>query len=656
LNFAEAFNSAMAHFREGRLPQAEAEFRGILQSYPNAAAALNGLAIVVFESNRPEEAIQLLRQAIAIEASEPDLHYNLARMCHSAGQVDESIAALEKVIALKPDHVSAINRLGTLQQSKGRLNEATAAFRRAEQLSPQSANIKFNLGNALRAKHDAPAAVEAYRNAIAIDPKLPGAFNNLALALHDMGRPDDAAEALQAGLKIQPDQAYEITNLGNIFKDTGRLDEALALYDRALELDPKHIAAMSNRLFAIHLHPKFTPEDIYREHLRFDELFARPLRGKILPHTNDNNPGRPLRIGLVSPDFRDHVVGRNVLPLLREIDAGNFQTFCYSSVPFPDAMTAKFRSVAHVWRDIASLDDDQAADLIRADRIDILIDLSLHSRENRLMIFARQPAPLQATFAGYPSGTGLRTIQYRLTDPYLDPHGQSDENRYCEQSIRLPHSFWCYDPAAMEVPPLPPENTFPASKNGFVTFGCLTNFAKVNDFALALWAQILARCPDSRMILLAPPGKHRDRVLGKLSIHPTRLEFVSYLPRQGYLATFSRIDLGLDTFPYNGHTTSLDAAWMGVPIISLCGKTAVSRAAFSQASNLGLAQELVAHTPEQYVELALGLAEDHQSLNQLRMTLRQRLMESPLTDARGFARGLEGALRQIWQRWCEKNR
>jgi predicted O-linked N-acetylglucosamine transferase (SPINDLY family) len=313
-------------------------------------------------------------------------------------------------------------------------------------------------------------------------------------------------------------------------------------------------------------------------------------------------------------------------------------------------ITAQFQQHADHWRSIVGMTDEQVAALIRQDRIDILIDLALHTAQNRLLVFARKPAPVQVSFAGYPASTGLSAIDSRLSDPYLDPVGV-DESVYSEQTIRLPHSFWCYDPLDCRGIPI---NSLPALQNGFVTFGCLNNFCKVNQQVLSLWAAVLRKIEHSRLLLLSEGGSHHQRTLDFLKqeeVNPDRVEFVPRQPRQKYMELYHRIDLGLDTFPYNGHTTSLDSFWMGVPVVTLVGQTPVSRAGWSQLSNLGL-PELAGKTPEEFVRIAVELARDLPRLQELRSTLRQRMERSPLTDAPGFARGIEAAYRQMWRRWC----
>jgi predicted O-linked N-acetylglucosamine transferase (SPINDLY family) len=328
------------------------------------------------------------------------------------------------------------------------------------------------------------------------------------------------------------------------------------------------------------------------------------------------------------------------------------EIFCYASVVHPDHLTGQFQRYADVWCPIVGFSTTRIVDLIRRDQIDVLVDLSLHTGNNHLLVFAHKPAPVQASFAGYPGSTGLDTIEYRLTDPHLDPPESSD-HFHQEKLIRLPHTFWCYDPSS----PAPAVNPLPAQTNGHVTFGCLNNFCKVNDGVVQLWAQVLKAVDRSRLMILCHEGSHRQSLLDivqREGVDPDRIEWVTRCPRREYLELYHRIDIGLDTFPYNGHATSLDSYWMGVPVVTLVGPTVVGRAGLSQLTNLGLG-ELIARTPQRYIQLAADLANDLPRLTELRRTLRSRMQASPLMNAGRFARDIEAAYRQMWRNWCAQD-
>jgi predicted O-linked N-acetylglucosamine transferase (SPINDLY family) len=363
------------------------------------------------------------------------------------------------------------------------------------------------------------------------------------------------------------------------------------------------------------------------------------------------DPARRLRIGYVSPDLRAHAVGQLLWPLLEHHDRRQFEVVAYSDVRVGDALTAAIKARTDLWRDIAGLTDAQVAERVRADRIDILVDLALHTAGNRMLVFARKPAPVQVTMLGLPATTGLETIDYRLTDPYLDPPALSDAD-YTERSIRLPHCFWVFQPpdAADTYPVTPP----PALSNGLVTFGCLNQFAKVTRPALELWVKILQALPRSRLVLQSPPGSHLAPVrelFAQGGIAGERLAFVARATRREYHQRLGALDLALDPFPYNGHTSTLDALWMGVPVVTLAGRTAVGRGGVSILSNIGMTG-MISHNSDQYVEIALGLAGNLGRLADHRAGLRQRLLASPLADVQGYTADVEAAFRGMWRTWC----
>ena len=316
---------------------------------------------------------------------------------------------------------------------------------------------------------------------------------------------------MQEALRLQPNFVEAYNNLGSLLKEQARLDEAIAVFRAGCQIKPDTAYMHSNLLYDLSFHPGYDAAAIFVEARRWNEQHAEPLRRFIQPHTNDPDPQRRLKIGYVSADFRAHCQALFTIPLLSNHDHASFEIFCYADVPRPDPLTQRLRSYADVWRSTVGLNDQQIADMIRSDRIDILVDLSMHMANNRLLVFARKPAPVQVSWLAYPGTTGLSTIDFRLTDPYLDPPSL-DDAFYSEISLRLPDTFWCYDPLGDE----PAVSELPAAANAPFTFGCLNNFCKVNDASLQLWASVLRRVPGSRLLLLAPPGRTRDGVLERL--------------------------------------------------------------------------------------------------------------------------------------------
>jgi protein O-GlcNAc transferase len=462
-------------------------------------------------------------------------------------------------------------------------------------------------------------------------------------------RPDEAVACFKQVLELKPNDWGALSNLAFAYFCQARLENAIACYHQALSADRSCVQAHDNLLFTLQYSPDYDAAAIFAECRRWNEQHAAPLARFIEPHTNDRTPHRRLRIGYVSPDFRNHVLAVFLLPLLESHDRQQFEIFCYSNVAAPDFVTARLQPLANAWRDIRALSDEQIAALIRRDEIDILIDLTVHGDSNRLLVFARKPAPVQVTWLGYPGTTGLATIDYRLTDPYLDPPGHFD-TYYSEQSFRLTDTFWCYSSIAHT-----PVSDLPALHNGYITFGSLNNLFKVNPGVLSLWARALQGVERSRLIMRAPEGSSRQWVLDTLKlggISADRIDFVGRQPRGRYLETYHRIDIALDTFPYNGHTTTLDALWMGLPVVTLIGQTVVGRAGYSQLTNLGV-PELIAQSLEEYVHIATTLASDLDRLHRLRSTLRPQIERSPLMDSSRFTRNLEAAYRQLWHGWCQ---
>ena len=647
----QAYEIALQCHRDGQLPQAEAIYRQILGQEPNHADSLHMLGLIAHQAGQFESAVQLIGQAIALKPGSPEACTNLGNALRSTGRLDEAIASYRQAIALQPNSPEAYSNLGNVLQAGRQWEEAIACHHQAIALKPDLFEARYNLGNALHASGQLGEAIAAYRQAIILDPHRPEALYNLGNALRAEGQLDEAIVAYRQAIALRPDLPEVHCNLGSAAKDTGQLHEAIAALNQAIAIRPDFHEAHSNLVYALHFHPDYDAEAIAEEHRRWNRRHAEPLKRNTPPHDNDRNPDRRLRIGYVSPDFYDHVIGRNLLPLFHHHDRRQFHITCYTQVRSPDSMTARFQQCADDWRNIAGLPDEQVAQLVHRDRIDVLVDLTLHLAHHRLLVFARKPAPVQVTFAGYPGSTGLSEIDYRLSDPYLDPPGM-DESVYSERTMRLPHAFWCYDPLdSREIP----VNALPALTIGIVTFGCLNNFCKVNEDMLSLWAQVLRQVEGSRLLLLAKPGHHRERTAEFMAcqgVEAGRLEFLDPQPRHRYLELYHRIDLGLDSFPYNGHTTSLDSLWMGAPVITRVGQTAVARAGWCHLSNLGLT-ELAGHTPEQFVQLAVELAGNLPRLEELRRTLRQRMEQSPLMDAPRYARDIESAYRAMWRRWCE---
>ncbi len=653
-DYADAHNNLGNTLKDlGRLDEAIAAYRRAIELKPGGAEAQNNLGVALDRAGRPDEAIAAYRRAIDLKPDHCDAHINLAVALHAMGRLDEAIAACRRVLELRPGLVAAHISLGNALKGMGRLEEAIVVYRQVVALVPERAEAHTDLGAALGAAGRHVEAIAAHVHAIALKPDHAEAHNNLGVALHETGRLDEAIGAYDRAIALKPSLAVAHNNLAGVFKDQGRLDEALAGFRAALDVEPDFTEAASNLLFTLHCHPDYDAQAILAEHRRWARQYAEPLADQIRPHHNDRSPDRKLRVGFVSPDFCNHPVGQSLLPLFTHCDRLQTEVVCYSDAPIADPVTERLQALADEWHSTVGLSDSQVADRVRDGRIDILVDLALHTAGNRLLVFARKPAPVQVSMLGLPSTTGLATIDYRLTDRYFDPPGSSDGD-YTERSIRLPHCIWCYEPLA-EAPPV---GALPSERNGFITFGCLNQVAKASRPALHLWLSILQALPGARLLIQSPPGAHRDAVIQLFQaggIAPDRVEFVPRVSRRAYLDRFHQLDLCLDPFPYNGHTTTLDALWMGVPVVTLAGRTGVGRAGVSVLSNLGV-PELIAETPAQYVAIATALAADQERLAALRAGLRARMESSPLLDAKQYAADVQAAFRAMWTTWCGAGR
>jgi protein O-GlcNAc transferase len=577
-----------------------------------------------------------------------DQAFALALEQHRAGRLAEATRGYREILQREPEHADSLHLLGVIALQAGDLPSALALIQRATALRPDAAVCRNNLGQVLERLQRDDEAARCYQTAIELEPNYAEAHNNLGLVLARQDRLTEAEALYRKAIALDPEYAEPHANRGNVLKDRGELDAALESYRRAIELRPDLSELHSNLLLTLHYHPDFSPADLEREHRAWAERHVAPLKALRRPHGNDPEPNRRLRVGYVSADFREHPVARFVLPLFREHARSHIEVFAYSDVTTPDAVTGLVRGCVDRWRDVALLGDDQLADAIRADGIDILVDLAAHSGHNRLLTFARKPAPVQVTYLAYCSTTGVDAMDYRVTDRFLDPPGEP--SHYTETSLHLPHCYWCYS-----APPLP-DSARPSTERraGPPTFGCLNNFAKLTDVTLELWARLLRRVPEARLLIYARAEAHRDRVrraLREAGVAPSRAEFVGRQALADYLETYRLIDVGLDPHPYGGGTTTCDALWMGVPVVSLAGQTAVSRAGSTLLSHVGL-EYLVARNAEQYVELAAALIRDAGGLATLRNGLRERVESSLVMDAPQFARDLEAAFRTAWRAWC----
>ena len=604
---------ALDHLKAGRFSPAEALYRQILTRQPNHPDALYQLGLLHWQTGRITGAVDFLRRAIAVQ---PTAAYclSLGGLLNSVGEPKDAIAAYRQAIALQPNSAAAHNDLGVLLLSSGEFQESAQSLRKAVSLQPDNADWR----------------------------------GNLAVALNRIDRIDDALAEFERSLKLKP-SADTLRNYGNTLGPMGRLDEAIEAYRKSIQLKPSALTH-SALVYSLHFDPRQSSQSIFAEHRCWAEQYA--IGPAMAPR--HRSADRRLRIGYVSPDFRVHPIARFLPPLLTNHDRERFEIHLFSDVRSPDEVTAELQQACDRWHDVSRLNDQILADRIQQEGIDILVDLAGHTTANRLLVFARRPAPVQVSYLGYPDTTGLSAIDYRLTDAYADPPGTT-EQFHTEQLRRLPRTFLCFNP----LPKAPPVSDLPALSRGSLTFGSFNILPKINERVIELWSQILQEVPTARLLIksraLSNDGCRR-RVLDLFASHgisPDHLDLRSWAATQeDHLRTYHEVDIALDTFPYNGTTTTCEAMWMGVPIVTLAGTSHMARVGVSLLSNVGL-PDLVAGSPQDYVRIATDLASDLPRLSELRKGLRERMAGSPLMDAAGFARDIDAEYLQMWRGFKE---
>ncbi len=651
---AATLAAAIEDHRARRLAEAAASYRSILEAEPDHFEALNLLGVVMNQTGDNEAAVGLIGKAVAVKPEFAEAHSNLGNAFKRLGRFDEAVASYRTAIALKPHFTRAHLRLGVALTAQGKLDEAVACYRRILAIKPGFVEAHYNLGNAFKKQGKLDQAIAAHRKAIALNPNFASAHGNLGIALSARGRLEEAVASYRKAIALKPNQAKSYSNLAVALSAQGKIEEAVAHFRKAIALNPDDARAHSNLLFQLHYIPGLTPEELFAEHRRWNAQHAAPLEGEIRPHTNARDPDRKVRVGFISGNFRHHPVGYMVTPAIEAMDPAAWELFMYSSGGRSDDLTERIRTAAKAWREIGAMKDDAVAQLVRDDGIDILVDLSGHAAPNRLLVIARKPAPVQVKWVeGEFNTTGMDAMDYFLSDAVETPPGA--EKWFTEEVIRLPDGYVCYAPPAYapNVAPLP------AQRRGYTTFGCFNKLSKVNGEVVALWARLLGRLPGARLVLktraLGDSGV-RERYHAMFEEHGVETERVDLLagsPRAELLAHYNEIDIALDPFPYSGMTTTCEALWMGVPVVTLPGERFSGRHSATHLHNVGLG-DWVIETPEEYLAVAERWSLDVAALADLRSGLRARMAASPLCDGARFARNLEAAFRAMWVRWCEE--
>ncbi|TNC99705.1 MAG: tetratricopeptide TPR2 repeat protein [Gallionellaceae bacterium] len=650
-NYAEAYSNlggVLLVLRKA--DEAEVCCRKALEITPDLVAAFHHLSSILERLGRLEEAEECCRRVLEIKPDYADAYNNLGAILMGQDRRAEAEASCRCAIDIEPDYEQAHNNLAVILLGSGRLIEAEASCLRALMINPDYAQAHNNLGTILQSMGRRDEAEACHRRAIKLKSEYAEAHSNLGVTLRETGRLVEAEGSLRRAIELKPDFSDAHMNLGAVLKDIGELEEAEHSFTRALQINPASDAAFSNLLFCRSHNPTVDAATLFAEHSQFGERFEAPYIDALKRYENTRDPDRILNIGFVSGDLRNHAMAYFIEPIFEHL-AGHTQIVmhAYSNHSLDDDITQRIRSYFAHWNVVYSLSDAALDKKLRADRIDILIDLSGHTAKNRLLTFARKPAPLQASWMGYPGTTGMRSMDYYFTDHYLLPPSEFDD-QFTEKLVHLPASAPFLP--SQDAPPL---NDLPALANGYVTFGSFNRTSKISRSVVAVWSKILRAVPDARMVLGGMPedGKYDNLIEWFLEeeIARERLDFFQRSNMANYLKLHHKVDVCFDTFPYNGGTTTLHSVWMGVPTLTFAGSTVAGRTGAGVLSHAGL-QAFIAYDEEEFVRKGTEWAREHNALAEIRVNLRERFSSSAAGRPELIAAGLVYALRMTWRRWC----
>ena len=645
---AEEIDLLMTLFAEGRYGEVESLTRSWTARLPQYGMGWKALATTMSLQGRGGDALVPMQQAAALLPDDAETHFNLGVIYGSLGRLEDEEACYRRALEINPDYPAAHNNRGTALKELGRLEQAEESYRQALRIMPEWAEVHSNLGTALKELGRPSEALGSYRRAVQLNPKAAEAHSNLGALLRDCGELEEAEFSIRRALEIQPDYAEAHNNLGVVNKDLGRLQEAEAAFRRALELKPDYTEAHNNLLFTLNYLANRSSE--FRLESAID--YGHKVTGRAgqaysawrcIPH-----PAR-LKVGIVSGDLSQHPVGYFLESLLGEIDRNRVELVAFPTHRKSDELTDRLRQHLAAWIPLFDLSDSSAAGCIEAEGVHVLLDLSGHSAHNRLPVFARKPAPIQATWLGYLATTGLPAMDYLIADAWTLP--ASEERHFTEKIWRLPESYLCFTPPRLTIPVSP----LPALSSGVVTFGSFNNLTKVSDQVIALWARVLTAVPGSRLLLKAKQlqaASIRQQTRARFAVRGIDAEQLilegPVLDNAEHLAAYQRIDIALDSFPYPGITTTVESLWMGVPVLTLSGERFLSRQGVGLLMNAGL-PDWIATDANDYVARASACASDLDRLARLRQDLREQVLASPIFDAARFARRFETALWEMWR-------
>ncbi len=634
--------------------KAERAFFRALDLQPQHPDANNSLAKILIRKTQYEKAEKYARIASEADPTRVDLILTLAeslRMLHRYSDAEE---VYRSALLRHPHAPSLLSELGSVLREQNLFDAAEEHYKEALLIAPRSTVVLKGAAGFYQSIRRHQEAADSYRRYIELAPNDVGALNNLAIMLRDIEKFDEAEETYLECAKREENPSYVYNNLGILAMEMAKAEESIQYYHKALEMDPTYTGAHSNMLFYMNYLGSLSPNQLYDEHRNWARWHTEPNMVGTEVYPNDPSPERRLRIGYVSADLFGHAVSYFIESALKQHDSVNFDIFCYANVRTPDGITKRLQSYTNHWRQIHKMSAAEIAALVRKDEIDILVDLGGHTAGNRLDAMALRPAPIQATWIGYPNTTGLDVIDYRIVDPITDPEGPADDI-HSETLWRLPKCFTCYTPqSSIDESTVPP-----SEENGYITFGSFNNASKLSPQTIEAWARILKAVEGSRLLLksvsLSDKGTYErfTAQFAEYGISDDRLEFVGRLGSNEHLRLYDKIDIGVDPFPYNGTTTSCEALWMAVPIIALLGDRHAARVTASLLHQVGLG-DLAGEDVDDYVAKAVALANDPERLRTIRQSLRKTMEESPLCDQQDHTRDLENAYRGMWRKWCDE--
>ncbi|MBF0383073.1 MAG: tetratricopeptide repeat protein [Magnetococcales bacterium] len=598
---------------------------------------------------RLDEAEKHFKKALEIKPDSVIPLYNLGNSQLKQGKLDDAIKSFEKVVGLKPDYLDGYNNLGAAFHKKGLLEEAIKSYKKALTIQPNASGVYNNLGFSLKEQGNLHEAIKCYQKSLALNPKNADCHLNMGKAQFAQGRLDEAADSYQKAIAISPDHAKAHSSYGDLLQSIGRIEESVVAYKKALAIQPDFVKTHDSLIFSLDNIAGVDSDKGLLERKKWAEYHAEPLQAFWSPHNNSPDRTRRLRVGYVGADFKRHSAAHIFGAMILDHNPEEFQIFCYVGNIEEDELSARFKEKSTGWLSIAKMDDINLVEQIKKDGIDILVDLSGHTVGNRLLAFARKPAPIQITAWGYPLGTAMAAMDYLFGDPIYYP--VSIRDKYSEEIVDLP----CYIHLHQDTD-FPEITAPPACKNGYVTFGGFNRILKYNEQVYSLWAEILQKTANAKLLLKTrelDSQEQREKMQAIFldrGISPDRLILLGTTSRQEHLIAHGQIDIMLDPFPHNGGTTTLESLRMGVPFLS-CEALSVGPTGASILNVMGL-DDWRAKSKEEYVELGVKFANDIPLLKKLRMELRSRFDSSVLGNSQLYVAQVEKIYRQLWIKWC----